>query len=347
MQHRIHLAITLAAIAATTPLAASANPGLLHKHGARPVGVPATLPGQTSPIVGAATTTAPSVGAAPAPGAAVPPVAIATVVPGSDGSAVAGVVLVGGADGVVIQVPDGLPAGGMLVGGGPAVDPGQIPICVMPAPDGLETGLHGGPRVFHKLHPGAIAGNPGAIDPGIVDSGMVMVDGPPPAFVAGSIDVGAVHGGGDMPEVLYAAFPPGGPGVDGGGPRFVHQPMHASLDSAAPASTADVAGSSGRALAGGLPNRAAGVRTDSLATIRHHGHGPAPKPAGVAVSGDDTNPRVVQAGGVADDAPGTASHDGRSKLAASAAAGQAVVPPAAAASPRWRDRLRLAWPTKK
>jgi hypothetical protein len=222
----------------------------------------------------------------------------------------------------------------------------------MPPPDGRHPGPHGGPNGFHHLNPSAIGGDPGAIDPGMVDPGMVdpgmgMVDGFPAGYCGGGIDVGSVDGAGEMPMVLPASFLPVGPGGDGAGPGFVHHTMSASMTSAASASTSDVAGGSGRALAGGLPNRAAGVRTDALATVRHHGQGPVTKPASVAVSGDDSSGHVVQAGGVAEDAAGPVPHDRQAKLAVSNVAGQAVLPPAATAAPRWRDRLRFAWPTTK
>jgi hypothetical protein len=345
MKHRIHLAACLSALALAGVIAvpASANPGLLHKHGARPVGVPAMLPGQLPAGGVAAATTGAS-----APATAPSSTAVAGVAPGSNGC----VVVTGGADVPVVIAAEGLPVGGTLAGGGPAVDPGPFPICDMPPPDGRGRGPEGGPQFWHRLHPGAIGGDPGAINPavvdsGIVDSGMVMVDGLPAGYCGGVIDVGSVDGAGDMPMVLYTTFLPAGPGGDGAGPGFVHQTMSASMTSAASASTSDVAGGSGRALAGGLPNRAAGVRTDALAIVRHHGHGPVTKPASVAVSGDDSSGHVVQAGGVAEDAAGPVPHDRQAKLAVSNVAGQAVIPPAATAAPRWRDRLRFAWPTTK
>jgi hypothetical protein len=329
MKHRIH--ITLAAfamaVAGMGSSAASANPGLLHKHGARPLGVPAMLPGQATTGGAAATSAAPAVVTADA--ATTSTVAVAGVAPGPNGC--------------VVIVAEGFPVGAASVDGGPAVDPGLLPVCDLPPPVGQGPQNHRGPNVFHRLNPGAIAGDPGSIDAGIVDSGMVMVDGPPLGFVGGAGDVGMVDGAGDMPMVRYETFLPVGPGGDDTGAGFVPQPMNASMASA---STADVAGASGRTLAGGLPNRAAGVRTDSITTLRHHGHGPAPKPNGVAVSGDDTSGRVVQAGGVAEDTAVTAPHDRRSKYAVPVA-GQAGVPPAATAAPRWRDRLRFAWPTSK
>lgn len=314
MKRRIHLALTLSivAVAGMAPRPASANPGLLHKHGARAIGIPAMLPGQS------------------APGAA----------PGSSGA----VVIAGGVDGPVAIGTEGLPVGGALVAGGPAVDPGHVPICDMPAPDGRGPGHHGGAAVFHKLPPGAIGGGPVPIDAGGVDSGMVMVEGPPPGFAWGAVDRA-----GDVPMVRHAAVAPGASGREGAGPGLAHHPMNASMVTAASAATgdaADVAGGGGRTLAAGLPNRAAGVRTDSLATIRHHGHGAASRAAGVAVGGDDASGSVVQAGGVAENATATPSHDRRARSMASAVAGQAAVPPAPTAAPRWRDRLRFAWPTK-
>jgi hypothetical protein len=191
---------------------------------------------------------------------------------------------------------------------------------------------------------------------------MVSIAGGVPGFDPGGIDgmveVGVVQDSAGMPIVLYAAAPPDGPRMEHGGPGFRHHPTGAVMMTSAvaraegveAASTAatDGAGSTGRALAGGLPNRAAGVRTDAVASVRHHGRGPmrvgAPTAEGVAVSGNDSSGSVVQAGGVAEDAAGAAVHDRRPKLAASAVAGQAVVPPAATTAPRWRDRLRFAWP---
>ncbi|MCY3017032.1 MAG: hypothetical protein NT171_20365 [Planctomycetota bacterium] len=302
MKHRIHLAACLSALAlaGVSAVPASANPGLLHKHGARPVGVPALLPGQF-PAGGVAATTA----GASAPNTAPSSTAVAGVAPGSNGC----VVVTGNAGATVVLVPDGLPVGGPLVDGVPG------------------------------------------IDPGMVDSGMLMADGFPAGSCGGGIDVGSADGAGDMPMVLDTTFLPVGPGGDGAGPCFVNQTMSASMTSAASASTSDVVGGSGRALAGGLPNRAAGVRTDALATVRHHGHRPmrvgGSTAEGVAVSGDDSSGSVVQAGGVAQEAAGTVPHARQAKLAASNVAGQAVIPPAATAAPRWRDRLRFAWPTTK
>ena len=352
MKHRIHLAACLSAlaIAAVIAVPASANPGLLHKHGARPLGVPAMLPGQSSAGGVAAARTAPPASGNAATAVIASSVTVFSVVPGSDGAAGAGGV-VSGVDGAVVLVPDGLPVGGTLVNGGSAFDPGQLPVCIMPSPHGRGPGPNGRPNVFHHLNPGAIAGDPGAIDAGVVDSGMVMVGGFPAGYDGGGIDVGSVDGAGDIPIVLSAAFPPGGPGRNGAGPGFVHHPLNASMASAASASTADGAGGSGRALAGGLPNRAAGMRTDALATVRHQGRGPmrlgASTTEGVAVSGDDASGSVVQAGGVAEGAAGTTPHDRPSKRATSALTGQSVVPPAATATPRWRERFRLAWPTTK
>ena len=298
MKHRVRLAAGLSAfaIAGLFAIPATANPGLLHKHGARPVGVPAMLPGQ-SPAGGvvAATAVAPSVAGTPGSGTS-SSIGVVPFVPGADGSAAAGFVVVGGPDGPIAFDADG-----------PGVAPGQLPICVMPPPDGGHPGPHGGPQFWHHPNPGMIDAD--VLDAGMVDAGMVMIDGP-----------------------------------TGG---LVHHSMNVAVAAAASGSTSDTVGSSGRALAGGLPNRAAGVRTDSLGTIRHHGHGPVTNPAGIAVSGEESHGRVVQAGGGADDAAGNASRDRQAKLAAPAVAGQAAVPAAATAAPRWRDRLRFAWPTAK
>lgn len=342
MKYRIRLALPLSIVAiggmASQPV--SANPGLLHKHSVRPVGIPAMLPSQSAAGAAAATTTSAAPVAAVAT-ATTSTIAIAGVAPGSNGC----VVVAGSADGPVVIAADGLPVGGTLAGGGPTVDAGPFPICDMPPPDGRGRGPEGGPPFWHRLHPGAIGGDPGAIDASVVDSGMVTVDVPRAGIAWGGVNGGSVAGAGDGPVVLYA-LPPGGPAEERGGPGVVHQLMSASMATQASASTADVAGGGGRDLAGGLPNRAVGVRTDSIGTLRHHAPGPASKAAGVAVSGGDASGSVVQAGSDGKNAAGKAAHDRRSKLTASAVAGQAAVPSGATSAPRWRDRLRFAWPTK-
>jgi len=342
MKQRVRLAAGLSAfaIAGLFAVPATANPGLLHKHGARPVGVPAMLPGQSPTVASTATTSASAGGSAPAAGTS--SIAVAGVAPGSAGC----VVVAGGADGPVVPLPDGLPIVGTSVDGSPVVDPGQLPICVMPAPDGRGPGPEGRPHVWHRLNPGAIDGHPGPIDAGAVDSGLVMVDVPPAGFVPWGSDAGTFDGAGNGPMVLSAALPPGGPGTERGGPGFGGHSMNMAIASAASAPMGDGAGSGGRALAAGLPNRAAGVRTDALAAIRHHGPRPTSAPNGVAASGDDSSGSVVQAGGIADDTSGTVHHDRQAKLAG-AAAGQVGVPPAATPTPRWRDRFRFAWPMAK
>lgn len=295
MKHRIHLALTLSivAVAGMALRPAWANPGLLHKHGARSVGIPVILPGQSA----------------------------AGVAPGSNGA----VVISGGVAGPVEIGAEGLPVGGVFLEGGPAVDPGQLPICVMPAPDGRGPGHHGGPKFFNKIHPGASGGDPGMIEPGWI----------------------AVDGVGAMPTVVSTMVLPEAAAMDAGRPGFVQLPSHAAMIAPAAASASDLPNGAGRALARGLPNRAVGVRADSVAAVGQHGRGPATRsstPEGVAVSGNEGRGRVLQAGGHATDRAGEEPvHDRRARNAS--APGQAVVPPGASVAPRWRDRLRFAWPT--
>ena len=334
MKHRVQLSVMVSVVVIAGAHPASANPGLLHKHGHRAIGLPAMLPAQALPGGPAATTPAPAVGAAG--GAATSSMAIAAVATCGDGAAGGAMVLIGGADGTPI-------------------DPGLLPDCNLPIPVETAHGGTGGPSVFHKLDPGVVAGNPGLIDPGMIEPGLVLIDGVPPGIdpniAGGMIDGGPATGG------VVSAMSPGGRGAERGGPRFFHQPLNAVGISAtssaagglnaAPAAAADSTGSGGRALAGGLPNRAAGVRTDAVATIRHKSQGAAAPAAVVAVSGDDSSDRVVQAGGVADDGAARAAPKGRSRLAGDPAAGRAAVPPATTSAPKWRDRLRFAWPTPK
>ena len=340
MKHRVHLSVMVSVVVIAGAHPASANPGLLHKHGHRAIGLPAMLPGQTLPGGPAATTLAPAGGAAG--GAATSSIAVAAIAPVGDGAGVAGVVLVGGADGTPI-------------------DPGLLPACNLPVPVGTAHGGDGGPNVFHKLNPGVIdsgIAGPCPVGPCPVGPGAVLVDGVSPGFdpgsVGGIVDVGAIDGGDAGPVMIYA-MAPGGPGAEGRHGGFAHRPLPAALASAASSnarglgasaaatSATDGAGSAGRALAGGLPNRAAGVRTEAVATIHRKSQGPAGPAAVVAVSGDGSSDGVVQAGGVADDGAARASHTGRSRLAG----GRAAVPPTATSAPKWRDRLRFAWPTPK
>lgn len=314
MKHTVRPATLLwiVAVAISATPSASANPGLLHKHGARPIGAPMALPGQAMGG-GSAVTTSVAAGTAPSD-AGMPAVAIV-------GPAVVG--------------SDGLPLGATVVEGGPALQGGQGAFC-MPAPDGPRPGHHGGPNVFHHPNPGAVGGEPGSVGPGIVDAGVVFVDGPPGGAEVGSGIAAPVDGAVAVPMVLSASFPPGGADGNAGGWW-----NHRATALPASASTADAGG---RALVGGVPNQAAGIRTESLAAIRHHGRGPAPATAASGGTTDPAGGRVVRAGAASGKAEGSAPSQRRGTL--TAASGAPVVPPATPAAPRWRDRLRWAWPTK-
>lgn len=363
MNHSVRLATTLAGIAAMFALqsVASANPGLLHKHARGAVGAPALLPGQM-PVASTATP-AIAVQAVTVSSDGVDPGAAATSVAGSPGS-VAGY--------PVMPLPDGMLVAGVTVDGMPVdlstVDVGSLPsgtvVYVMPPP-----GHHGGPNVFHRLNPGAIDASGGAV--GAVDTVAVDLGGVDPS----AIDTGTVDPGMVTTMVGSTGFDPGGvdtlPPVAVGPPISIGQaipaqpmPMPFLVRGAAAdvdcmevvcmvfeAAAVPTTDSSARAMAGGFPNRAVGLRADALGGNRSHGRGvPATAGSVVAVSGDDSGGAVVQAGGATaatDVAGGQATAKAHGGVVRAVGSAQPAGLPGSAATPRWRDRIRFAWPGAK
>ena len=343
-------ALTMLAALAAAP--ALANPGLLHKH-ARSLGAPMALPGQAS----AAVTTA--------AGGATPIVTTMTL-PAADGSGVVttavGIATVGtvasgnvsgsasGGSGVVAVAPGILPVpiDAMAIDPGMKVDGG--PVCIMMPIDGgpvpIDGTASGGPvHVHHRLAPGAVGGAFGAdglpvdgvVDPGFGDSGPVTIM----PFPVDAIPLDGTADG--VPAPAGTAAPAGffhawrrGPGSEGVQPLATATMNATALTGAAPT---DAATASATARAGGLPARAAGVRGEAVAEM--HRHRPAAALGTAAAAGTAT---------AAGDG-GSSTPSGASTVAAGVARA-GVTPTGAGASgaataPRWRDRLRIAWPGAK
>lgn len=314
------LVVIVVAVVAGRP---AAGQGLLHKHAHRAVGVPLALPGQQG--VSAASTAS---------------AAGQTTVVGVDGSVAAA-----GTGGAAVSSPGGLatvavPPGTDVTFASPPLDAGGAlgdgVVCVMPLPDGQP----GHPHVFHPLVPGAIAGSPGT---------PLAIDGAPLPD-AGVVDPRI----GDAVSIMPLVDAP----LDGAGvsaiSAFVRAPAGSSgrhhADHELTMNRVTVAGARGPAVAdaarggggqmrlGGLPNRAAGMRADAVPGGPGHARG--------AAGGNASATAPVT--GVSK-APAT---DGSVRQASAATnvarAGQARVPAqAVTAEPRWRDRLRFAWPTTK
>jgi len=313
MNHSVKLATTLAGIAAAFALqsVATANPGLLHKRAHGAMGAPAMLPGQM-PISSTATQAVNvSSDGVDAGGAAAASVAAS---PGS----LAGC--------QVRPLPDGMMVGGVPVDGMPVdlatVDVGAVDM------GGVDVSCIG-PAVI----------DPGMVDSGMVDSGMVSISVTSSGFDPGGIDT--------LPPVAVGPPMPMPFLVRGAAASNTMQTTSMQTTSAAAVPTTD---SAARAMAGGFPNRAVGLRADALGGGRSHGRGvPATAGSVVAVSGDDAGGAVVQAGGA------TAAGDGAGAQAtakahggvARAVGGQPAGVPGSAAQPRWRDRIRFAWPGVK
>jgi hypothetical protein len=251
----------------------------------------------------------------------------------------------------------------------------QPELNVMPPP-----GHHGGPNVFHQTNPGAAIGtgnadvgavdmgggdvscigpaviDPGMIDSGMVDSGMVNIAVISPGFDPGGVDT--------LPPVAVGPPMLGGQAIPAQPmpmPFLVHgaaasnamqtasmQTTSMQTTSAAAVPTTD---SAARAMAGGFPNRAVGLRADALGGSRNHGRGvPATAGSVVAVSGDDAEGAVVQAGGATaagDGAGSQATAKAHGGIVRAVGGGQPVGVPGSVATPRWRDRIRFAWPGAK
>lgn len=234
---------------------------------------------------------------------------------------------------MIAAIPTSPPAGGGVpgaVGGAP----GAMPICIaMPA------ALDGAPLDAVPMPMPAI----GCIDypcipPGFAPGGTVSVGGwpdasGPPPFVApggfASASPGIRHQG--HGPLMYS--PAGGNGrgtATAMSANALGQTNAAAMASAAP----------GRAVAAGLPVRAVGVRPGTL-DVPGRRHMAPIGPSGPEASPAGTRPDagVIQAAGTA------TKHDGISHAVGRAAPAAAAAVPAA--PPRWRDRLRFAWPTTK
>lgn len=335
-------ALTLLAVLASAP--ALANPGLLHKHGPRALGAPVTLPGQASASVTAAAGGATPVVTAPTlPAAAGSGAVTAAVVGATAGTPVAG--SAAGSSGIVGVAPGILP----VPIDATAIDPGLTvdggPVCIMVPFDGdavpVDGAVSGGAVHFHhRLAPGAVGGSPGVDglpvgggDGGPGDAGIVTIM----PFPVDAIPIDGTTDG--APAAAGSVAPPGffhawrrGPGDDGA--RAFATATVATATANAPTDAASVAS----ARAGGLPARAAGVRGDAVSEIHRH------RPA--AAQGASATAGTAPASG-----DGSSATGGASTVSAGVARAGGVPSAAgasgAAATPRWRDRLRVAWPGAK
>jgi hypothetical protein len=237
----------------------------------------------------------------------------------------------GATNATIAAVPLSPPAGGGVpgaVGGAPGV----MPICIaMPAP------LGGAPLDAMPMPMPSIDGMPP----------IACVDYPtvPPGFDPGAtVSVGGwpdASGPPDMHHPFRGPLMYGRAGGNGGpGPTTA---MSANAFGQATAATATSA-APGRAVAAGLPGRAIGVRPGTLDVPGRSQMAPiAPptRPASTAsaAAGTRPDPGVIQAAGT------TPKHDGVSHAvgAGTPAAASAATGP----QPRWRDRLRFAWPAPK
>lgn len=315
MRRSIALVAAVALVLAAAP-AATAKQGLLHK----PAAVAAPLVALPS---GAMPAALPS--PAPAPGA---PVVAICVVPPEPG----------------------------------AIDPG-VDIKPMPLPSiDLPAAVDGSaPVAIHHPWGGAGGFVPGFVGEGAAD-GAVVVGIVPGATVAEGIPmIGLVesHVAGDGAVALTAATPlDWGPGGKHGHP---HHGLPTAVGGQAAASMAavDAPGAGARAPAGGWPGRAAGLRGDGIgagpsrgpaasgAVARHKGDaaGSASAARGAAAAKGDAPRPAVHADAARPAAGRDAARPAAGRDAARPAAGMAGAPAGAAATPpRWRDRLRFAWP---
>jgi hypothetical protein len=332
MRHVALLGLAALAVAAL-PARHSAAQGLLHKHrhvagpglaAMRPLSAQASA--QVSAVAVAATGDVSA-----SDGAAIATIATVTTNPSTPGA-------VGGAR--------GMPPLGIVP---PAAPLDGLPIDAMPMP---MPSIDGGPPIACIDYPCV----PPGFDPG-VDPGFA------PGFDPG--DTVSVGGW------LVALGPPDGMKPGGGlgsTPTGIHHPFrgpmmfsHARGDASAANATAlqanafgaatGSAAPPGRNVAGGLPGRAVGVRPGTLdvpgrrqmAPIGNAAPGSTASAGGITRdSGAIRDSGVIQAAGIAP------QHEGATRRAGTA--GVPATGPAsatAAAPPRWRDRLRVAWPTAK
>jgi hypothetical protein len=342
MRHVALLGLAALAVAAL-PARHSAAQGLLHKH--RHVAGPGLaamrpLSAQASAVAVAATgDVSASDGAATASITTIASIAAATTNPSTPGA-------VGGAP--------GMPPLGIVP---PAAPLGGLPIDAMPMP---MPSIEGGPPVACIDYPCVPPGFDPGVDPGFVPG---FVPGFDPGFDPG--DTVSVGGW------LVTLGPPDGMKPGGGlgsTPTSIHHPFRGPMmfnyargDASAANATALQANAfgaatasaapPGRNVAGGLPGRAVGVRPGTLdvpgrrqmAPIGNAAPGSTASAGGITRdSGAIRDSGVIQAAGIAP------QHEGATRRAGTA--GVPATGPAsatAAAPPRWRDRLRVAWPTVK
>ena len=341
MTHRLHLAMlaaTASIVVASAP--AGANPGILHKHAHRAIGAPPMLPGQMSGVRTASPNTSTAAGTASvtnAPGAADGPgIACGLIAPavepgmGVDGAALIAMPVLPQDGGTPIHMhhhPGAVPGSpGVGVVGGcvvmpPAVD--GVPVNAMPV-DGV-------PVVGMPVDGMPIDGVPvdGLPVDGLPVDGL-PVDGLP---VDGTVSsVAPVLGFAAAPGFVHAWSR----GRDGGGVQPLASGMMMASNAAGVATTAngatDVAGVSASARAGGLPAQAAGVRSDTISEARFYRHGP------TSAAGNTSTVSNAAPAGSAQTPSAHAARVGAVTPAVGAAGGTA---------PRWRDRLRVAWPGSK
>jgi hypothetical protein len=249
----------------------------------------------------------------------------------------AGITASDGATAAVIAAAPGGPAVPGSVGG----SPGGHAFCVLP----IVTPIDGAPVDVMPMPMPSIDGLP------VTGIGSPPFDG---GFDAGStvsvggwpVDVGPPargFAGHHHPGPLSAA------GKPQGGPLMLGRPMEFSSTASAPLSAnafgqataaAATAAPPGRSVAAGLPGRAAGVRPGQFNPPGRH------TMASIDTATGRPTPAPVAAGSGRDAGVVHANHE----TAAEAARGTGIPPVGAAASPasappRWRDRIRFAWPS--
>ena len=229
-----------------------------------------------------------------------------------------------------------------------AIDPG-VEIKPMPLPSiDLPPGVDGSVPVaiHHPWQGGAfVPGAVGAIGEGASEGavGVAILPGAP--LPEGLPMIGFVESSasGDVALTAAAAPPAWGPGGKHGHPHHGSS-FAAGAQAAARVAAADAPADGVRAPAGGWPGRAAGLRGEGIGP--GPSRGPAAGTAAARPRGDATGPASAArgaAGGKADSARSEVGNVNRAR--SEAGMGGAGVPAsAAAAAPRWRDRLRFAWP---
>lgn len=306
MRRSIALVAAVTLVLAAAP-AATAKQGLLRK----PAAVAAPLVALPS-------------GAMPAPIPATAMPAVASAGASSPGAPVTAIVIVPPAPGAI----------------DPGVDVKPMPLPSIDLPASVEGSA---PLAIHHPWDGAGGFVPGFVGEGAAD-GAVVVGIVPGATVAEGIPmIGLVASNvaGDGAVALTAATPPAwGPGGKHGHPHH-GLPTAAGGQAAVRMAAVDAPAAGARAPAGGWPGRAAGLRGDGINAGPSRG---AAAGGAVARHRPDAAGSAAAARGAAA-AKGDAARPAAHADAARPAAGMAGAPAgAAAAPPRWRDRLRFAWP---